>query len=157
VSSPTAPTLNLSGLTIGTSYSYDVVAVDTHGNPSVPSGPVTFTVPPPANASCAVHYAISNSWPGGFGGTITMTNRSAAAINGWTLTFSWPAAGEAVGSGWNGTWTQSGQAVTVVNASWNGTIAANGGTVSLGFNGTDTGQDPAPTAFSINGTVCSNN
>ena len=157
VSSPTSPTLSLSGLTIGTSYSYDVVAVDTHGNPSLPSGPVTFTVPPPANATCAVHYATSNSWPGGFGATITMTNRAATAINGWTLTFSWPAAGEGVGSGWNGTWTQSGQAVTVVNASWDSTIAANGGTVSLGFNGTDTGQDPAPTAFSINGTVCSNN
>lgn len=157
VSSPTSPTLSLSGLTIGTSYSYDVVAVDTHGNPSLPSAPVTFTVPPPANATCAVHYAVSNSWPGGFGATITMTNRAATAINGWTLTFSWPAAGEAVGSGWNGTWTQSGQAVTVVNASWNATIAANGGTLSLGFNGTDTGQDPAPTAFSINGTLCSNN
>jgi len=157
VSSPTSPTLNLSGLTIGTSYSYDVVAVDTHGNPSLPSAPVTFTVPPPANATCAVHYAVSNSWPGGFGGTITMTNRAATAINGWTLTFSWPAAGEAVSSGWNGTWTQSGQAVTVVNASWNATIAANGGTVSLGFNGTDTGQAPAPAAFSINGTVCANN
>jgi hypothetical protein len=157
VSSPTSPTLNLSGLTIGTSYSYDVVAVDTHNNPSLPSAPVTFTVPPPANATCAVHYAVSNSWPGGFGATITMTNRAATAINGWTLTFSWPAAGEAVSSGWNGTWTQSGQAVTVVNASWNATIAANGGTVSLGFNATDTGQAPAPTAFSINGTMCSNN
>lgn len=34
---------------------------------------------------------------------------------------------------------------------------ANGGTVSLGFNGTDTGQNPVPVAFYINGTVCSNN
>ena len=41
--------------------------------------------------------------------------------------------------------------------SWNGTIAANGGTVGLGFNGTDTGQDPVPAAFYINGAVCSNN
>jgi hypothetical protein len=157
IASPTATTLDLSGLTIGASYSYDVVAVDTHGNPSLASSPATFTVPPPANATCAVHYAVSNSWPGGFGASITLTNKGAAAINGWTLTFTWPAAGEAVQSGWNGTWTQSGQTVTVTSASWNGTIAANGGTVDLGFNGTDTGQDPAPAAFSINGTVCSNN
>lgn len=34
---------------------------------------------------------------------------------------------------------------------------AGGGTVRLGFNGTDTDQDPAPTAFSINGMVCANN
>ncbi|NUP53904.1 MAG: alpha-L-arabinofuranosidase [Catenulispora sp.] len=157
VASPTATTLDLSGLTVGASYSYDVVAVDTHGNVSLPSGPVTFTVPPPADASCAVHYAVSNSWPGGFGATITLTNLSTTPINGWTLTFTWPAAGEGISSGWNGTWTQSGQNVTVANASWNSTIAANGGTVGLGFNGTDTGQYPAPAAFYINGNVCSNN
>jgi hypothetical protein len=157
VASPTTTSLNLSGLTIGQSYSYDVVAVDTHGNASLPSSPVTFTIPPPAGATCAVHYAVSNSWPGGFGASITITNEAATAINAWTLTFTWPAAGEGIGSGWNGTWSQSGSTVTVQNASWNGTIAANGGTVSLGFNGTDTGQDPAPAAFYLNGSVCSNN
>ncbi|ACU73021.1 cellulose-binding family II [Catenulispora acidiphila DSM 44928] len=153
----TTTTLNLSGLTIGAGYTYDVVAVDSHGNPSLPSPPVTFTVPPPATASCAVHYAVSSSWSGGFGAAITITNRSATAISAWTLKFTWPDPGEAVQSGWNGTWSQSGSAVTVVNAAWNGTIAANGGTVSLGFNGADTGQDPAPTVFSLNGTVCANN
>jgi hypothetical protein len=152
----TGTTLNLTGLTIGATYSYDVIAVDTHGNASLPSAPVTFTVPPPANATCAVHYAVTNSWPGGFGGSITLTNRAATAINGWTLTFTWPAAGEAVQSGWNGTWTQTGQNVTVTAPTWNATIAGGGGTVSLGFNGTDTGQSPAPAAFSINGTICSN-
>ena len=157
VASPTATTLNLSGLTIGASYSYDVVAVDTQGNASLTSAPVTFTVPPPANATCAVHYAVNNSWTGGFGATITLANRAATAINGWTLTFTWPAAGQAVQTGWNGTWTQSGLNVTVTSASWNGTIAANGGTVGLGFNGIDTGQNPSPAAFYLNGTVCSNN
>ncbi len=156
VSSPTGTTLNLSGLTIGASYSYNVVAVDSHGNPSLPSAPVTFTVPPPANASCAVHYAVSSSWPGGFGAGITITNKAATAVNGWTLTFTFPP-GEAVQSGWNGTFSQTGQNVTVTNASWNGAIAANGGTVSVGFNGTDTGQVTPPSAFFLNGTICSNN
>jgi hypothetical protein len=32
-----------------------------------------------------------------------------------------------------------------------------GGSVSIGFNGTDTGQGPAPTARYINGTVCTDN
>jgi hypothetical protein len=62
-----------------------------------------------------------------------------------------------VSSGWNGTWSQTGSAVTVTSASWNATIAANGGTVGPAFNGTDTGQDPAPTVFYLNGTVCANN
>jgi hypothetical protein len=157
VATTTNTTVNVTGLTVGTSYTYDVVAVDGHGNPSLPSPPVTFTVPPPANSACAVHYAISTSWSGGFGAGVTITNRAAVAVNGWTLTFGWPAAGEAVQSGWNGTWTQTGQAVTVTNASWNGAIAANGGSVSIGFNAVDTGQDPAPTAFLLNNTVCAMN
>jgi hypothetical protein len=157
VGSPTATTLNLTGLTIGNSYTYNVVAVDNHSNPSLPSSPVTFTVPPPSGASCAVHYVINNSWPGGFGASITMTNKGSTAITNWTLTFNWPATGEGISSGWNGTWSQSNQTVTVTSLSWDNTIAANGGTVGLGFNGTDTGQDPAPTVFYINGSVCANN
>jgi hypothetical protein len=148
---------SLTGLTIGNSYTYNIVAVDSHGNPSLPSPPVTFTVPPPKNSSCAVHYAVNSSWPGGFSVSVTMTNNGTTAINPWQLTFSFPAAGEAVQGGWDGTWSQSGQQVTVAAASWNATIAPNGGTVSIGFNGTDTGQDPVPTAFYINGTVCANN
>ena len=147
---------SLTGLTIGDSYTYNVVAVDSHGNPSLPSPPVTFTVPPPKNSSCAVHYAVNSSWPGGFSVSVTMTNNGSAAINPWQLTFAFPASGETVQGGWDGTWSQSGQQVTVSAASWNSAIAANGGTVSIGFNGTDTGQDPVPTAFYINGTVCAN-
>jgi len=155
VATQAGTTLDLTGLTIGASYGYYVVAVDTQGNASLPSSPGSFIVPPPADASCAVHYAITSSWQGGFTGAITMTNRAAAAINGWTLTFTWPVAGEALQSGWNGTWTQTGQNVTVTSASWNGTLAADGGSVSIGFNGTDTGPTTAPAAFFINGTVCS--
>jgi hypothetical protein len=152
----TSTSFNLSGLTVGTSYTYNVVAVDSHGNPSLPSPPVTFTVPPPANASCAVHYAISSSWSGGFGANITLTNKGSTAINPWTLTFTFPASGEAVQGGWDGTWTQSGSTVTVTSETWNASVAASGGTVSIGFNGTDTGQDTAPTVFYINNTICGN-
>jgi len=150
-----ATTVNLSGLTVGDSYTYNVIAVDTQGDQSLPSPPVSFTVPAPANAPCAVHYAVTSTWPGGFGAAITITNRAATATSSWTLTWTWPAQGEAVADGWNGTYTQSGLDVTVTNASWNGAIAANGGTASLGFNGSDTGQAPAPTVFELDGTVCS--
>ncbi|HEX4700887.1 MAG TPA: cellulose binding domain-containing protein [Pseudonocardiaceae bacterium] len=157
VTTTSGTTVNVTGLTIGASYTYDVVAVDSKGNPSLPSAPATFTVPPPASSMCAVHYTVSSSWSGGFSAGVTITNRAATAVNGWTLTFTWPAAGEGVQSGWSGTWSQTGQAVTVTNLSWNSTIAASGGTVSIGFNGTDTGQDPAPTAFFLNNTVCAMN
>jgi cellulase/cellobiase CelA1 len=155
--STSGTSLSVSGLTVGVSYTYNVVAVDSQGNTSLPSPPVTFTVPPPANSSCAVHYAVTSSWPGGFGAAITITNKGSAAISPWTLTFTFPASGEAVQGGWAGTWSQSGEQVTVNAASWNSSLAANGGSVTIGFNGTDTGQDPAPTVLSVNGTACANN
>jgi hypothetical protein len=156
VATTAATTINLSGLTVGNTYTYNVIAVDSQGNQSLPSPPVTFTIPAPANSPCAVHYAVSSTWPGGFGAAITITNRAATATSSWTLTWTWPAQGEAVSSGWDGTFTQSGLDVTVTNASWNGVIAANGGSTSIGFNGSDTGQVPSPTVFALNGTVCSN-
>ena len=154
--STSGTSLSLSGLTVGDSYTYNVVAVDSQGNTSLPSPPVTFTVPPPANSSCAVHYTVTSSWPGGFGAAITITNKGSTAISPWTLTFTFPAAGEAVQGGWDGTWSQSGEQVTVNAASWNASIPASGGSVSIGFNATDTGQDPAPAVLSVNGTACAN-
>lgn len=153
----TGTSVTLTGLTIGTTYTYDVVAVDTQGNASLPSPPVTFTVPPPSNASCAVHYALTGSWPGGFQASVTITNNGAAAVNGWTLTWIWPSSGEAVTQIWNASDTQTGANVSAVNASYNATISANGGTVSFGFNGSDSGSTTAPAAFSLNGTICGNN
>lgn len=152
----TSTSLALSGLTIGATYTYNVVAVDSHGDTSLPSPPVTFTVPAPADSTCAVHYAVSSAWPGGFGAAVTITNRGTTPTSRWTLTWTWPTAGEAVSAGWNGTFTQTGSAVTVTNAGYNGALAANGGSTSIGFNAADTGSDPAPTVFALNGTVCSN-
>jgi hypothetical protein len=156
VTSSTGASVTLTGLTIGTSYTYDVGAVDTHGNASLPSPPVTFTVPPPSNASCAVHYVVSGSWSGGFQAGVTITNSAAAAVNGWTLTWTWPNSGEAITQLWNGSYTRSGTSVSVTNASYNSTITANGGTVTFGFVGSDTGQAPAPAAFYLNGNICAN-
>jgi hypothetical protein len=156
VTSTTGRSVTLTGLTIGTTYTYDVVAVDTQGNASLPSAPVTFTVPPPANASCAVHYAVSGSWPGGFQGAATITNNGSAAVNNWTLTWTWPNSGEVITQLWDGSYTQTGTSVSVTNASYNGTISASGGTVNFGFLGNDTGQTTAPAAFYLNGTVCAN-
>jgi Cellulose binding domain/Fibronectin type III domain len=154
--STTGTSVTLTGLTIGTTYTYNVIAVDSQGNQSLPSPPVTFTVPPPASSSCAVHYVVNSSWPGGFNASVTLTNKGSTAINHWTLTFTFPA-GESVQSGWDGTWTQSGQNVTVTDAGWNSTISANGGTVGIGFNGNASGAATPPAVFNINGTACANN
>ncbi len=153
VTTTTGTSANLTGLTIGSSYTYNVVAVDTQGNASLPSPPVTFTVPPPANATCSVSFTVNSSWSGGYNATINIFNNGTSAINGWTLTFSLPS-GDGIGSGWDATWVQSGQNVSVKDAGWNGTIPANG-SVSLGFNGTDTGSPPPTPVFYLNGHICS--
>ena len=157
VTSTTGTSVTLTGLTIGTTYTYDVVAVDAQGNAGLPSPPVTFTVPPPANASCAVHYVVTGTWPSGFQSSVTITDNGTTAINGWTLTWTWPVSGEAITDLWNGSETQSGSNVTVTNAGYNGTIGASGGTVNFGFTGSDTGQTTAPAAFHLNGNICANN
>ncbi len=106
-----------------------------------------------ASAYCQVTSTVTNQWPGGFGGNITVQNTSSSAWTGWSLTFAFPASGQSVTQGWNGVFTQSGQNVTVVNESWNGSVTANA-SVNPGFNGAWTASNPVPTSFSVNGNVC---
>jgi hypothetical protein len=49
--------------------------------------------------------------------------------------------------------SQDGAVVTASNARYNGSIAANG-SVSFVLQGTHSGNNPSPTAFSLNGTAC---
>ncbi|GCF10236.1 arabinofuranosidase catalytic domain-containing protein [Dictyobacter arantiisoli] len=115
----------------------------------------TPTSTPVSGASCSVHYAVTNQWQGGFGASLTITNTSSTAINGWSLKFSFPN-GQTITQLWNGTVTQSGSAVTISNVSYNGSIPA-GGTLNSapGFNGSWAGSNGSPTAFTLNGATCS--
>ena len=54
------------------------------------------------------------------------------------------------------TYTQAGSALSAVNASYDATIGASGGTATFGFLANDSGQDPAPAALYLNGNVCAN-
>jgi hypothetical protein len=105
-----------------------------------------------ATSGCSVNYAVTNQWPGGFGANLTIANLG-SAINGWTLAFDFPAAGQQVGQNWSATWTQSGQHVTATNLSWNSSLAT-GANTGIGFNGTWTSSNPIPSAFTLNGVAC---
>jgi hypothetical protein len=109
-------------------------------------------VPAQAAAGCTVVYKVASQWPGGFTGDIQITN-SGDPVSSWKLEYDFPDASQKVSQGWNGTYTQSGQHVTVSSASWNGSIGTNA-TVGTGFNGTFGSANPVPTAFSLNGTAC---
>src|SRR5438552_5154160 len=109
-----------------------------------------------AASYCQVTYTVTNQWPGGFGANISIQNTSSSAWSSWTLAFMFPASGQTVTQLWNGTVSQSGQNVTVTNASYNGSVAA-GASVNPGpgFNGSWTGSNPNPTALMVNGATCS--
>ena len=104
---------------------------------------------------CTVNYNVVNQWNSGFQVDVTVTNNTATAVSGWNLTWTF-APGESFGSGWNATFAQTGQNMSASNAAshWNGTIGANGGTVSFGFQGTHAGDVIVPTDFAINGVPC---
>ncbi len=120
--------------------------------------PTTGITPTPTSTSgtsCNVHYTITNQWTGGFGANIAITNTGTTAINGWNLQFSF-ANGQTITQLWNGTFSQTGGAVTITNISYNGSIAP-GATLnsSPGFNGAWSGSNTIPTPLKLNGVTCS--
>lgn len=129
-------------------------------SPSSPSPTASATPSPsasvtksPAVGGCAVTYKVDSQWSTGFTASITITNRGATAVNGWTLTFGF-AGDQKIAGLWNGVHTQSGTQVSVRNASHNVVIGANG-SQSFGFQATYSGTNAPVTAFALNGTACS--
>jgi len=146
-----------SGLITGTpatagTFAVTVSATDTAG--ATGSASFTWTVTGGSTGTggtCHVAYA-KNEWSGGFTANVTVTDTGPTAVNGWTLTWSFPG-DQKLTSAWNATVTQSGSGVSATNAAYNAAIAP-GGNVQFGFQGTWNGNDTSPTAFALNGTPC---
>jgi hypothetical protein len=118
------------------------------------TGPTATVAPPtvtPVPGACQVTYAIPNQWGDGFLGDVTIKNNG-AAVSAWTLTWTFGGT-QRITNLWNGVVTQSGQAVSVRNADWNGALAS-GGSVNFGFQATYSGANAKPTAFKLNGVSC---
>lgn len=113
------------------------------------TGSTTPTSTPLPTANAHVNYQVVAQWQGGFTVNLTITNTGTTAIKGWTLQFSFPG-DQQITHGWNGTFSQSGQQVTITNMSYNGTIAP-GQTINLGFGGTWQSSNTSPTTFTLNG------
>jgi endoglucanase len=126
----------------------------TPSSPSVPPSPspsVTVTDTPSPTAACRVTYA-TNDWSTGFTANVTVANTGTTRLDGWRLVWAYTA-GQRVTQAWSASAVQSGTQVTVTNASWNGTLAP-GASASFGLNGTHTGSNPRPAAFTLNGVPC---
>jgi poly(hydroxyalkanoate) depolymerase family esterase len=125
--------------------------------PPVTTPPVTtppVTTPPittgPAGG-CRVTDAV-NAWNTGLTENITVTNTGSSTIDGWSLVFTLPG-GQTITNGWNANYSPSSGQVTARNASYNAGIPP-GGTVTIGFQATHTGNTAAPSGFALNGSSC---
>ena len=147
----TGTSFTVRNLQPGKRYTVNVLARDNAGNLSWSSPPATFTTGAPATSTCTVRFTDTNDWGSGYVAQIDITNTGTAALNGWTLNFTWPTTWQSVSSGWSATWTQTG---TDVRVTGDGTLAANGGSTSVGFVGSYSGPDVLPTAYTLNGTLC---
>ncbi|HEY8463108.1 MAG TPA: carbohydrate-binding protein [Bacillota bacterium] len=129
------------------------VTVDPTPTPSVTVIPSPTPTPTATQGTtgCTVSYS-QNDWGSGATVCVTIKNNSSAPINGWTLAWNF-AGNQKITNLWNGTYTQSGTAVTVKNASYNSTIPAKG-SVTFGFNLAYSGTNAKPTSFTLNGTAC---
>ncbi|WP_129664581.1 endo-1,4-beta-xylanase [Phytoactinopolyspora endophytica] len=105
------------------------------------------------DGACEVSYS-ARDWGGsaGFTASVTITNTGSGQINGWTLGFRFPS-GQTVTDGWSADWSQNDADVTATSMGWNGALPP-GGSTSIGFNGTHSGSNPAPTDFTLNGEPC---
>ncbi|GAA0367768.1 hypothetical protein GCM10009530_17140 [Microbispora corallina] len=121
-------------------------------SPTPTPTPTPSPTPSPSPATCAVSYGVW-SWNGGFSASVTIGNTGTAPIDGWTLRFTFPDAGQRLVNGWSAAWSQSGSAVSATDLRWNAVIKP-GASVLIGFNGAFTGANPSPSAFTLNGRPC---
>ncbi len=117
--------------------------------PSSSASPTPTPTPSPtssAGAACSASYSVTSSWPGGFQGQVVVRNTGSSTLSGWRLGWTFPGNQE-ITSLWNGSYTQSGEAVTVTSAAYDGSLPP-GGTATVGFTATYSGADAVPAGVS---------
>lgn len=145
--------LTVGNLVPGRRYTVNVLARDTAGRVSWASPPLTFTTGSPATSGCTVRFASTTDWGNGYVANVDIVNNSEHTVDGWTLTWTWPTSWQRVGSGWSATWEQVGSTVRVTNNDDNRRLSA-GASTTVGFVGEYSGPNVVPTAFRLNGTLC---
>jgi endoglucanase len=121
-----------------------------------PTASPTPTGTPPA-AACSWR-ATTNDWGTGLTINLTVTNLGPSVL-GWRVDFEWVISGIVLQQGWNGTYTQSGQRVSVASPNWGGSPSPlpTNGTVQVGAVASrPAGTLPSPPIrnLTLNGSTC---
>jgi endo-1,4-beta-xylanase len=106
------------------------------------------TAPPTGTTGLSVTYNSANSWGTGATVTVVVKNNGTTATTGWKVMWDFPN-GQIITNLWCGKFTQVGSAITVTNETWNGALAANGGSATFGFNLNHSGTNNAPTNITV--------
>src|SRR6185437_10564556 len=153
---PAGLTISSSGLISGTptaAATSNVTVTARDGTGATGSASFTWTISGGnTGGTCHVTYTRNSEWPGGFTAQVVIANTGTSAINGWSVTFTFPG-DQKVTANFNGGFSMNGENATFTNASYNATIAA-GASTTDGFQGTFTSNDASPTSFSVNGAAC---
>lgn len=157
---PANGTLSLGGqyMVAGTCTASGVqatVKITDAGNNVLAQGTAVLAIEQPMPVlACHVTYTVQSQWQGGFGAAISISNTGEVGFGNWTLTFTF-GGDQKLTTVWGATGTQNGAIATLKNVSYDASIAP-GQTISgIGFNGTFTNSNAAPTGFNLNGTLCS--
>ncbi|MBU8860759.1 MULTISPECIES: PHB depolymerase family esterase [unclassified Micromonospora] len=132
-------------------FGLDSTPPPTTAPPTTPPPTTPPPTTPPSSGGCRVGYVV-NAWNTGLTASVTITNTATSPVTGWSLAFTLPG-GQTITGGWNATYAPAGGAVTARNVSYNGAIAP-GGSVTIGFQATHTGDTGSPAAFTLNGSPC---
>ncbi len=87
-----------------------------------------------STGACTATWSVTNSWSGGFQLGFTVTDSGTTPTSGWTVNYSWPGT-QTISQIWSATETQTGAAVTVTNAGYDGALSP-GGSTTFGLLGT---------------------
>jgi mannan endo-1,4-beta-mannosidase len=143
------------GLTPNTTYRYRVRATNSAGSSAftgianVTTGNSTTTPPvttPPPVGGCSASYTQNGgNWPGGFQGTVTVSNTGTNATTAWTVTLTF-SAGQRITQIWNGNTNTNGNSpYGITNVDHNRTIQP-GQSTTFGFLASwNNTSNPAPT------------
>lgn len=138
------------GLTSATTYYFKVTAVNAGGASAATSQASATTA---GVTSCHVAYSVTTQWNVGFGTAISIQNTGTSPISNWTLSWTWPG-NQQITQSWNANYTQSRANAQLTYMSYDATVAPGATLSGVGFNGSYSGTNTAPTAFYVNGTLC---